>query len=79
MVIIWVMLKVLVFALCAGAVVSAVVLIPITLYTIPYDLWIGCQNTVGKQMDKKKEPLFHAAKNATKLYKAKLTGREPIF
>lgn len=79
MIIFSVMIKVLVFALCAGAIVSAAILIPTALYTLPYDLWIGCQNTKGKQMDKKKEPLFHAAKNATILYKAKLTGHEPIF
>lgn len=76
---IWVMLKVLVFALCAGAVISVLVFVPLFLYTLPYDLWIGFQNTKGKQLDKKKEPIFRAARNATKLYKAKLTGHEPIF
>lgn len=79
MVLIVVMLKVLVFALCAGAVISVLVFVPLTLYTIPYALWIGGQNTIGKQLDKKKEPIFRAARNATKLYKAKLTGHEPIF
>ena len=76
---IWVMLKVLVFALCAGAVISVLVFVPLVLYTLPYDLWIGFQNTKGKQLDTKKEPIFRAARNATKLYKAKLTGHEPIF
>lgn len=79
MTLIWVMLKVLVFALCAGAVISVLVFVPLFLYTIPYALWIGAQNTKGKQLDKKKEPIFRAARNATKLYKAKLTGHEPIF
>lgn len=79
MTLIWVMLKVLVFALCAGAVISVLVFVPLFLYTLPYDLWIGVQNTKGKQLDKKKEPIFRAARNATKLYKAKLTGHEPII
>lgn len=76
---IWVILKVLLFALCAGAVISVIIFVPLFLYTLPYDLWIGVQNTKGKQLDKKKEPIFKAAKNATRLYKAKLSGHEPIF
>ncbi len=79
MTLIWVMLKVLVFALCAGAVIAVLVFVPLTLYVIPYTLWIGFQNNKGKQLDKKKEPVFRAVRNATKLYKAKLTGHEPIF
>jgi len=79
MTLIVVMLKVLVFALCAGAVISVLVFVPLTLYVIPYTLWIGFQNNKGKQLDKKKEPVFRAVRNATKLYKAKLTGHEPIF
>lgn len=79
MVLIMVMFHVLVAALCIGAIVSVVVFVPLFLYTLPYDLWIGFQNTKGKQLDKKKEPIFRAARNATRLYKAKLTGHEPIF
>jgi hypothetical protein len=79
MTLIWVILKVLVFALCAGAIISVLVFVPLTLYVIPYTLWVGSQNTKGKQLDKKKEPVFQAVRNATKLYKAKLTGHEPIF
>ena len=73
------MLKVLVVALCAGVLISVIVFVPLTLYTIPYALWVGSQNTRGKHLDKKKESIFRAARNATKLYKAKLTGHEPIF
>lgn len=79
MILIVVMLKVLVFALCAGVLISVIVFVPLTLYTIPYALWVGSQNTRGKHLDKKKESIFRAARNATKLYKAKLTGHEPIF
>lgn len=74
-----VMLKVLVFALCAGVVVSVLVFVPLTLYTIPYALWVGAQNTRGKHKDKKKESVFRAARNATKLYKAWITRSEPTF
>lgn len=79
MVLIMVMFHVLVAALCIGAIVSVVVFVPLTLYTIPYALWIGTQNLKGKHLDKKKESAFRAARNATRLYKAKLTGHEPIF
>jgi hypothetical protein len=83
MVVIMVMLKVLLFALCAGAIIGVVfavlILFPLTLYTIPYSLWIGSQNCIGKHLDKKKEKFFRTVRNATRLYKAKLTGREPIF
>lgn len=79
MTLIFVMIKVLVFALCLGAIVSVLVLVPLFLYALPYDLWIGSQNTRGKQLDKKKEGIFRAARNATKLYKAWITRREPTF
>lgn len=79
MVLIMVMFHVLVTALCIGAIVSVVVFVPMTIYTIPYLLWVGNENTKGKHLDKKKESAFRSARNATRLYKAKLTGHEPIF
>lgn len=79
MTLIWVMLHVLIFALCAGAVIAVVILVPTFLYTIPYTLWIGHENTMGRQKDKDKEKLFRAAKNATRLYKAWITRREPTL
>lgn len=79
MTLIFVMIKVLVFALCLGAIVSVLVFVPLTLYVIPYCLWVGSQNTRGKQLDKKKESVFRSTKNATKLYKAWITRREPTF
>lgn len=79
MTMIWVMLKVVMFALCAGAAVAVLIFVPLTLYVVPYTLWIGFQNNKGNQLDKKKESIFQTVRNATKLYKAKLTGKEPIF
>lgn len=79
MTLIVVMLKVLVFALCAGAVLAVLVFVPLAIYGIPYSLWVGTQNLKGKHLDKKKEPFFRTVRNATILYKAKLTGHEPIF
>lgn len=73
------MFKVAVFALCVGAVISLLIYVPLTLYVIPYALWIGFQNNKGKQLDKKKESVFRSAKNATKLYKAWILRREPTF
>ena len=79
MTLIFVMLKVLVFALCAGAIVSVIVFVPLGLYVIPYALWVG--QTMGRQKDKlqKGENVFRTAKNATKLYKAWITRQEPTF
>lgn len=79
MTMILVMFKVAIFALCVGVVVSLVILLPLFLYSIPYDLWIGFQNNKGKQLDKKKEGVFRSAKNATKLYKAWILRQEPTF
>lgn len=79
MIMIFVMLKVLVFALCAGAIISVLVFVPLSVYVIPYCLWVGSQNTKGKQLDKKKESVFRTARNATKLYIAWITRREPTF
>jgi len=53
MIIFWVMLKVLVFALCLGAGLAVLIFVPLTIYAIPYCLWVGGQNCIGKQKDKK--------------------------
>ena len=79
MTLIVVMFKVLVFALCIGAIAAVLFFVPLAIYGIPYALWIGTQNLTGKHLDKKKEPFLRSVRNATILYKAKLTGREPIF
>lgn len=73
------MFKVLVFGLCLGAAVSVLVFVPLFIYTIPYALWVGRENTMGRQKDKKKEKIFSAAKNATKLYKSWITRQKPTI
>jgi hypothetical protein len=73
------MIKVIVFALCLGAIISVIVLVPMFLYTIPYTLWVGRENTMGRQKDKQKEKIFSAAKNATKLYKSWITRQKPTI
>jgi len=79
MTLIVVMIHVLVFSLCAGAAISVLIVVPLMIYVIPYSLWVGSQNVIGKQRDKKGEQFFRSVKNATRLYKAKLSGKEPIF
>lgn len=74
-----VMINVLVFALCVGAIIAVLVYVPLTLYVIPYALWVGSQNTRGRHLDKKKEHVFRSARNATKLYAAWIGRREPTF
>lgn len=79
MVIFWVMIKVLIAALCIGAAIAVIVFVPLTIYTIPYALWVGFENNVGRQTDKKKESVFRSARNATRLYKAWITRQKPTF
>jgi len=67
------------FALGAGVVISVVIFVPLTIYVIPYCLWVGNQFTIGKHHDKKKESLFKTAKHATILYKSWISRKEPTF
>ncbi|MBU5312218.1 hypothetical protein KQI38_09280 [Tissierella carlieri] len=71
--------KIIIFALCAGVVISILVFVPLTLYVIPYCLWIGHQQTMGKHKDKKKEGAFKTVKHATILYKSWITRKKPTF
>ena len=62
------------------AVILAIAIgIPMTIYVIPYCLWIGGQNNIGKHKDKKKETPINTVKNATKLYKCWIRKQEPNF
>lgn len=81
MIILTVMFYVIVFTLCAGVAISAIIFIPLTIYIIPYCLWVGFQHNKGKQKDKltKGEKLTRTASDATKVYKAWLIGKEPIL
>lgn len=71
--------KVLVFSLCLAVALAVIVFVPLTLYCIPYALWVGSQNTRGRHKDKQKEPLRRSVRNATRLYAAWITRKEPTF
>lgn len=72
-------LHVLIFALCAGVVVSILIFVPLGIYAIPYCLWVGNENGAGRQLDKKKEKFTQTIKNATKLYSAWIHKRKPTL
>lgn len=75
----WFALGVLIFALCAGAVISFVVFVPLFIYTIPYAWWLGGQHAIGKHKDKMKENFLRSVRNATILYKSWIRRKEPTF
>ena len=72
-----VMFHVLIWALCIGVVVSIIVFVPLGIYAIPYCLWVGRENTMGRQTDKKKEKFTQTIRNATKLYGAWIHHKKP--
>lgn len=74
-----VVIHVLLFALCAGVVISVVILVPTAIYSIPYCLWLGFQMTKGKYKDKKNDSIFKTAKNATKVYFSWITRKKPAL
>jgi fatty acid desaturase len=75
----WFALGILIFALCAGAVISFVIFVPLFIYIIPYYWWIACQHSIGKHKDKDGEKLLRSVRNATILYKSWITKKEPTF
>ena len=79
MTLIIVMIKVIVFTLCLGAGLAVLIYVPAMIYVVPYALWVGGQTVKGQHMDKKDEPFWRSVKNATRLYKAKLSRKEPVF
>jgi len=79
MVVIFVVIMFFVFILCLGFILSVIIVVPLFLYSIPYCLWVGFQNTAGRHLDKKKEGFWRGTRNATRLYKSWITRREPTF
>lgn len=65
------------FAAGIGIAISLLIFIPLFLYVIPYELWVGNEQLKGKQKDKKVESPFRATRNATKLYSAWLRRQKP--
>lgn len=72
-------LKILVFGICAGVALSILILVPAAIYVIPYWFWTIDQNSKGRHKDKKKEKLSRSVRNATRLYAAWISRREPTF
>lgn len=70
-------IKIVIFALCAGAVISFIIFVPLAIYCIPYCLWVGFQNNKGKCLDRKKEGVAKTAKHATILYSNWIRGKKP--
>ena len=70
-------LKFLLFGVIAGIGITILVSIPLVIYATPYLLWVGFQNNVGKQKDKKNEGLLSSVKNATRLYKCWIKRQQP--
>lgn len=79
MVAIWFAFKIFLFAICAGVVISLLVFIPLTIYVVPYLLWVGNENTMGRHTDKKKEGIWKSVKNASLLYKSWIRREKPSF
>lgn len=73
-----VVIYVLLFALCLGAILAVLVYVPLFIYAIPYCWWVGTQNIKGEMLDRKKEPFMQTVKNAHVYYKSKrLAKKEP--
>ncbi len=71
-------LTVICVSLMLGIVISFLYFVPLTLYSIPYILWLGSQNNKGMYRNiSVQESTWHNVKNATKVYLSFITGRKP--
>lgn len=71
-------LTVICVSLILGIVISFLYFVPLTLYSIPYILWLGFQNTKGMYRNiSVQESTWNNVKNATKVYLSFITGRKP--
>lgn len=73
------MFYILCFALTVGIVVSIIIVVPLTIYVIPYALWHGVQLTKGKYKDQKEAGFFKTVKYATKLYSSWIFKKDLTF
>lgn len=55
----------------------ALLLIPLVIYCIPYNLWLGIKNEDGKYLEKKDTYIFRQTIDATKVYLSWITRKEP--
>ena len=72
--------KILCVSLALGFAVSIIFFVPLTIYVIPYLLWVGTQNTKGKYRELSDVTnCFKVARNATALYKSWILHSTPVF
>lgn len=74
-----VMFRILVFALAMGFLVSIIVFVPLTVYIIPFCLWVGFQNNKGQHKELKEGSVFRMARNASILYRSWIFHKAPVF
>lgn len=72
-------IKIAIFGLCLGAIISFIIFVPLAIYSIPYAFWLGRQNTLGKGLDRKTDNPFKTAKHATILYSHWIRGKKPTI
>lgn len=70
---------ILVLALTVGIAFSIVVFVPLTIYIIPFCLWVGFQNNKGNYRNLGQGSCFQMARNATSLYKSWILHKAPVF
>lgn len=70
---------ILVAALTIGFAVSIAVFVPLTIYIIPFCLWVGFQNNKGNYRNLKEGSFFRMVRNATSLYKSWIFHKAPVF
>lgn len=72
-------IKVLIFGLVVGVGLAVVFFVFSMIYLAPYSIWLGAQNCKGRYKDQKDIKLSRTMRNATRLYAAWITRREPTF
>lgn len=70
---------ILIAAIAIGIAVSIIVFVPLTIYIIPYCLWVGVQNNKGNYLNLQDRSCFRMARNATSLYRSWISHTAPVF
>lgn len=76
---IWFAFKIFLIAICAGAVISVLIFVPLAIYIIPYALWVGHQNTKGLLLERKKDGFWKIVKHASITYRSWIRREKPSF
>lgn len=70
---------ILIFSLAIGFLFSIVIFVPIAIYIIPFCLWVGHQNCIGKYRELREGGVFRTIRHATALYISWILHRTPVF